>query len=171
LIQVLRKSSFWFHNSRYYSNLREALVEDCDTPSASATYIQSPGRYDETENTNTIENLSKKFKIESAKDAVSDDSEESEEEKQNSLIKFVQLQQEELCKKNKDFGANEGSVNSTPGNTLDLSGSSNSLLTAFSRLSSKISVNSSNELEKSLNSDLEMEVASTLVGMKFFKRT
>ncbi len=172
LIQVLKKSNFWFHNSSYYSDLR-ALVENCTVPASA--YTRHPVQDEEEHENNAmveLKNSNKKFKIES-KVTDSEDWEESEEEKQNNLIKFVQLQQEELCKKNKDFNDIEG-ASADQGQSLDLSASSNSLLSAFSKLSSK-NVHSSNEFSTesslSLNSDLEMEVASTLVGMKFFKRT
>jgi len=265
LVQTLKKSSFWFHNSKNYPNLNEYVVNF----SLEATNESTPIRIDDHHFKNSTnlarKNSNKKLKLsandllikpiknkhlttnnnnnnnntksddESDNDNDDDDdydnndlNDQSEEEKQLNLFKFVQKQQEELCKKNyspnSSFDSNYSNKNineslkirqdldsndlaaaavlassacsssaSSPKHNkkpksivdLSLSSSSSSLSSAFSLLSSHFtSSNQSNELEKDcqkkqqqeisssacLNSDLEMEVASTLVGMKFFAR-
>ena len=193
----MKKSSFWFHNSKFYPTLEVFVKEHAGTLTNNSQVKPNYKNLDAKKNEDEIENFeventtsdmvtnpktensNKKFKIEIEKDEF----DESEEEKQYNLIKFVQKQQEELCKNN-NFIANESITENQNVNGLDLSlsASSSSLLTAFSKLSSssntmhstKVSSidfekgSSSTESSINLNSDLEMEVASTLVDMKFF---
>jgi len=236
-VQTLKKSSFWFHNSKYYSNLNDYVLNFTHNSLDQADPARHPG------DTLIRKNHSKKLKIsgsdsklkqhknEQLNEQFQDYEEESEEEKQFNLIKFVQQQQEQLCKNkyspNSSFDSNCSESNNTTGFKirrdldsndlaaaallastassaspqqkskldLSLSSSSSSLSSAFSLLSSSSSIPSPvsrteetdchhsgsktvklDEKEElnaaliNLNSDLEMEVASTLVGMKFFAR-
>jgi hypothetical protein len=269
LVQTLKKSSFWFHNSKNYPNLNEYVVNF----SLEATNESTPIRIDDHHFKNSTnlarKNSNKKLKLsandllikpiknkhlttnnnnnntksddESDNDNDDDDdddnndlNDQSEEEKQLNLFKFVQKQQEELRKKNyspnssfdsnysnknineslkirQDLDSNDlaaaavlassacsssasspkhNKVNNKPIVDLSLSSSSSSLASAFSMLSSHFTspkqkpnefendfqqekeqvINSTSASAACLNSDLEMEVASTLVGMKFFAR-
>lgn len=266
LVQTLKKSSFWFHNSKNYPNLNEYVVNFSLETTNESTPIRIDDHHFKNSTNLARKNSNKKLKLsandllikpiknkhlttnnnnnntksddESDNDNDDDDddddnndlNDQSEEEKQLNLFKFVQKQQEELCKKNyspnSSFDSNYSSRNnneslkirqdldsndlaaaavlassacsssaSSPKHNnkpksivdLSLSSSSSSLSSAFSLLSSHFtSSNQSNELEQHcqnkqqqqqeisssacLNSDLEMEVASTLVGMKFFAR-
>ena len=182
LIQSLKKSSFWSQNSRHYPNLT-ALIAETENNSVNPSSTSSSTLSLLSNNFNS-KNLNKKLKIdemyeeeqrENEESKEKDDSEEessSEEEKQRNLIRFVQRQQEELSRKNKNFTETiTTTIDKTKmaihnnSSSLDLSLSSSSLLSAFSKLTSSLSSNAVN-----LNSDLEMEVASTLVGMKFCNR-
>ena len=189
LIQTLQKSSFWFHNSKYYSNLN-TFINEYTNKLAAGFRTHSD---DETENIlrqefekclktkkctlaekSSLVYGNKKLKTTTAsseRNRVADEELDSEEDKQN-LFKFVQKQQEELnlinCQSSYIQSDTRGSLD------LSLSSSSSSLSSAFSMLAStRVSM----EHDKNqaavdaaalkLNSDLEMEVASALVDMKF----
>lgn len=191
---MLKKSSFWFHNSKFYSNLNNQISEN-SIEYMSSIKKQSTNDFEfedvvekkflsneEEEETLHSVNIqegqsNKKIKIEDQNEPTLNDEFESEEVKQRNLIKFVQNQQEQLCKTN--------IMTQYVVKPLDvsLSSSASSLSSAFSLLSATsptVSLQSSqisslNESDKnsstassiSLNSDLEIEVASTLVDMKF----
>ena len=177
LVQTLKKSSFWFHNSKYYPNLSKFV----------SNYSIENNMVDNIENevkfvTKRGRGMSKRLKIEKEINKLnSEDENMSEEEKQNNLIEFVQEQQDEILNKNATYYENHN--RSSDNNKFDLSLSSSSLSSAFSQLSacsstlsplsSSSSSSSSDEPHNyqtntsSINSDLEIEVASTLVGMKF----
>ena len=186
---MLKKSSFWFHNCQFYSNLNNYISENT-TEYTKKSNNNSNEFDDEVENKflrneqATLNKSNKKIKIdlinkpEHDESPLIDDLEESEEDKQDELLKFVQKQQEELCKTNKMI------VNDAQSLDVSLSSSASSLLSAFSLLSAASlptqitsnkktfssndsDNNSSTQSSLSLNSDLEMEVASTLVDMKF----
>jgi hypothetical protein len=181
LVQTLKKSSFWFNNSSYYSNLsqfideytakfesRQKLSANYKKPHQHLRHLSGKQELEANEEQSQFKcSIKKKFKsslnnLSSSneeifenddEDEIEVDEEETDHNEENDdaqkLLKFVQTQQEAI------------------GSSLDLSlsSSSSSLASAFSMLSAS---NAAQGLSGHMNSDLEMEVASALVDMKFF---
>lgn len=143
LIQTLKKSTFWKQNSKYYPNLSK-LVENFASNDLKTSHSHQ-------ENVNTR----KKVKIEVNENFLGD----YLNDYNSNLLEFVQKQQEKLN-------------DSIKSEKLDLSASSSSLSSVFSNASSNESsckrLRIDEDLTDKLSSDLEMEVASTLVDMKRF---
>ena len=149
LIHTLKKSAFWSQNSKYYPNLA-SLVTSFD----SSDFKSSHHVHHESVS------ITKKHKLETNENSFGDYLNEYNE----NLLEFVQKQQEKVC----------NSIKSELDERIDLSASSSSLSSAFSCLSSddsgvkRLRIDEDKSDKLNLSSDLEMEVASTLVDMKRF---
>lgn len=149
LIHTLKKSAFWSQNSKHYPNLA-LLVNNFDSSDIKSSHH---GHYESV-------NINKKHKLEANENSFGDYLNEYNE----NLLEFVQKQQEKLC----------NSIKSELDERIDLSASSSSLSSAFSSLSSddsgvkRLRIDEEKSDKLNLSSDLEMEVASTLVDMKRF---
>lgn len=173
LIQMLKKSNFWYHNSNYYASL--------------ANYID---KFDLAEIKNIHHshhdnlNSNKRVKKEVSNEESSSDEMGDLGEYNSNLLEFVKKQQEMLVEQ---VNLNLKEKEEPKELDLSLSASSASLSSAFSSLSwsfkgdddssskrlKTVQANSNEILDLTakqpkLSSELEMEVASTLVDMKWF---
>jgi hypothetical protein len=196
LVQTLKKSAFWFHNSKSYPNLSKYINN----------YNQN--EYKPPPKPNAEVNLKKNNKKLKLADQIDEDDYLNSATEHNNLFEFVQKQQEQLLTKHNintqnlnlcnfdsnDLAAAAVLAQSDPSKLeLILSSSSSSLSSDFSLFSSSSSSSNSSVLfnnkdeqldvgrkrkqeqlvtqlsinSMNLSSDLEMEVASTLVGMKW----
>lgn len=207
LVQALKKSSFWFHNSKYFPHINECISKfnttnsnlNCDDLIRKRNFKKLKVCF----NSSNLRGKQEPF----------GDEEDSENEEKTDLLRFIEEQQKEICLNSSSsssevldlnkFDSNDlaaAAVLASSSAKLDLSSSSSSLSSAFSLLSSSSSSSSSSSahsptlcsqiqnqkqqqqqlqtkqfsietgvLKNHQNSDLEIEVASTLVGMKFSK--
>lgn len=193
LVQALKKSSFWFHNSKYFPNINE-YISKYSTTSLNSDHFLKKTNYKKLK---MSFNKTSEFQKE---DNITFNGDDSENEEKTDLLRFMEEQQKELCLNNSNnnssdvldlnkFDSNDlaaaAVLASSSTKVLDLSSSSSSLSSAFSLLSSSSSSSSAHSplsscsqqqrlietgvLKNHQNSDLEIEVASTLVGMKFSK--